>query len=340
MAIRLGINGFGRIGRAVLRVAASSGSGVRVVGINDLADAGTLAHLLRYDSIHGRYPGKVEETNRGLCVDGRDIELTRERDPSKLPWARLGVDVVLEATGIFSKNGGARAHLAAGAPRVIVSAPAEGVDATVVMGVNDHILRPDHQVISAASCTTNCLAPLAKVLNDTFGLRKGLMTTVHAYTNDQSVLDSAHRDLRRARAASVSMIPTTTGAAKAVGLVLPELDGRLHGMAIRVPVPNGSLLDLVAQLERPATRDEVNAALTQAAAGRMRGILDTTSDPIVGCDIIGHPASAIIDLSCTATVGEDMVKIIAWYDNEFGYANRCVDLVRTVACLRRARAAA
>ncbi len=339
MAIRLGINGFGRIGRTALRVAATSGSGVRVVAINDLTNTRTLAHLLKYDSVHGPYPGTVVETSTGLRVDGRDIEVTAEPDPAKLPWGRLSADIVLECTGRFTKKGAARGHLEAGARRVVVSAPADGVDATIVMGVNDHILRPDHEVVSAASCTTNCLAPVAKVLNDAFGLRKGLMTTIHAYTNDQAVLDSPHRDLRRARAASVSMIPTTTGAARAVGLVMPELDGRLNGMAVRVPVPDGSLVDLVAHLERPTTVEEVNAALVSAAANRMRGILDTTTDPIVGCDIIGHPASSIADLSCTAAVGEDMVKVVSWYDNECGYANRCIDLIRAMACLR-ARAAA
>ncbi len=340
MAIRLGINGFGRIGRQALRVAATSGSGIRVVAINDLADTRTLAHLLRYDSVHGRYPGTVEEIPNGLRIDGRDIEVTAEPNPTKLPWARLNVDMVLECTGRFTKKGAARAHLAAGAPRVLVSAPADGVDATIVMGVNDHVLSHEHEVVSAASCTTNCLAPLAKVLNDAFGLRSGLMTTIHAYTNDQAVLDAPHRDLRRARAASVSMIPTTTGAAKAVGLVLPELDGKLNGMAVRVPVPDGSLVDLVAHLDRPASRAEINAALISAANGRMQGILATTDDPIVGCDIIGHTASSIIDLTCTTTVGEDMVKIVSWYDNEVGYANRCVDLIRTMACLRSSRAAA
>ena len=339
MAIRLGINGFGRIGRMVMRVAATSGSGIRVVAINDLAPPETLAHLLRYDSVHGRYPGTVEQINGHLRVDGRDIEVMCERNPENLAWDRRSVDVVLECTGRFTKNGDARAHLAAGGRRVIVSAPAEGVDATVVLGVNDAILRPDHEVISAASCTTNCLAPMAKVLNDAFGIRKGLMTTIHAFTNDQNTLDAPHSDLRRARAAGSSMIPTSTGAARAVGLVLPELDGKLNGMAVRVPVPNGSLVDFTAHLERPATVEKVNGAFRQAAAGPMRGVLDTTSDPIVGADIIGNPHSSIIDLVSTQMIGDDLVKVLAWYDNEWGYANRCVDLVRAVACLRSRRTA-
>ena len=341
MAVRVGINGFGRIGRLVFRVMASRRSEFEVVAINDLSDAATLRQLLRYDSVHGRFPGTVELDGDSLIVDGRKIRILGERAPAKLPWRDLGVDVAVESTGVFTKResekGGYGDHLKAGAKKVIISAPTkDDPDLMVVLGVNDDQLNAGHQCISNASCTTNCLAPMAKVLNDSFGLVEGLMTTVHAYTNDQRVGDLVHSDPRRARAAAVNIIPTTTGAARAVGKVIPELNGKLNGYALRVPVVDGSLVDLVVTLKKSVTTDEVNAALKTAAEGKLRGILEYCEDPLVSCDIIGNPHSSIIDAQSTMTMpagGGNMVKVVSWYDNEWGYASRTADLIAKVAAL-------
>ncbi len=332
MAIRAAINGFGRIGRNVLRSAKQAGNdAIDFVAVNDLTDSATLAHLLRYDSVHGRYPGAVDVSDQGLIVDGDEIRVLSERDPAELPWSDLGVDVVIEGTGIFRDRAGASKHLEAGARKVVITAPAKGEDITIVLGVNDDAYDPEsHHIISNASCTTNCLAPVVKVLADTFGFRHGLMTTIHAYTNDQRILDLPHKDLRRARAAAVSMIPTTTGAAKATGLVLPEVNGLIDGMAIRVPTPDVSLVDLVAEVDRDVTVDEVNEAFQRAADGPMAGILAVSEEPLVSIDYTGDPHSSTVDALSTAVMDGRMVKVLSWYDNEWGYSCRVVDLVERV----------
>ena len=327
MAVKVAINGFGRIGRNVFR-AAQGNSNFEIVAINDLTDPATLAHLLKYDSVHGQFSGEVSSTGSEIVVNGRAIRVCKERDPANLPWRDLGIDIVIESTGLFTDRASAQKHIDAGARKVIVSAPAKGEDLTVVMGVNEAAYQPAaHHVISNASCTTNCLAPVAKVLLERFGIVKGLMTTVHAYTNDQQILDLPHKDLRRARAAGVSMIPTTTGAAKAVSLVLPELKGKLDGLAVRVPTPNVSLVDLVVTTERETSTDEVNAALKTAAAGPLKGILEFCELPLVSKDFNGNPASSIVDGLTTTVIGGNLVKVMSWYDNEWGYSNRIVDLI-------------
>ena len=330
MGIRVGINGFGRIGRMVFR-AMTERSGFDVVAINDLTDSATLAHLLKYDSVHGRFDGPVSAVADGLHINGHKIDIVSERDPADLPWGDRGVDLVVESTGIFTDGEQASAHLAAGAKKVLISAPATNVDATIVVGVNDDVLKGSHRVVSNASCTTNCLAPMASVLHDNFGVVRGSMTTVHAYTSDQSIIDFAHQDARRARSAAVSMIPTSTGAAKAIGEVIPALNGRLNGMAVRVPVPDGSLTDFVAQVERVPTAEEVNEAFAAAASGRLNGILEYCEDPIVSVDIVHNPASCIFDAELTMIIDDGLVKICGWYDNEWGYSNRCVDLLERLA---------
>ncbi|ACF14340.1 glyceraldehyde-3-phosphate dehydrogenase, type I [Chloroherpeton thalassium ATCC 35110] len=327
--IKVGINGFGRIGRLVYRQAIKN-SAIEVVAINDLTDAATLAHLLKYDSNHGKFQGEVSVDGNDLVVNGSKLKVFAERDPAALPWKDLGVEIVVESTGIFTSKEKAGKHLQAGAKKVVISAPAKGdVDATVVMGVNDDILTGSEQVMSNASCTTNCLAPMVKVLNDKFGIVQGFMTTVHAYTNDQQILDLPHKDLRRARAAAVSIIPTTTGAAKAVGLVIPELAGKLDGMAMRVPVPDGSATDFVAYLSKEVTKEEVNAAMKEAAETSLKGIMEYCEDPIVSHDIVGNPHSCIFDSLLTMTKG-NMVKVMGWYDNELGYSTRVVDLITKI----------
>ena len=328
MAIKIGINGFGRIGRLVFRsILQRGGSDFDVVGVNDLTDAETLAHLFKYDSVHGIYPGEVAAEGDELVIGGDRFKVFSERDPENLPWGDLGCDVVVESTGVFRTREAAGKHLTAGAKKVVISAPASGeVDATIVLGVNDDTLTGDEQVVSNASCTTNCLAPLAKVLDDAFGLEKGFMTTIHAYTSDQRIQDAPHKDLRRARAAALSMIPTTTGAAKAVGLVLPHLKGKLDGFAVRVPTPDGSMTDFTGILSREVTVDEVNAAFEAAASGPLKGILEYSTAPLVSIDIVGNAHSSIVDAPSTMTDGT-MVKVVSWYDNEWGYANRTVDLV-------------
>ncbi len=332
MATRVAINGFGRIGRNILRAAKKNGADLDFVAVNDLTDAETLAHLLRYDSVHGRYPGTVEVTGDGIAVDGDEIRVLAERDPARLPWADLGVDLVFEATGIFRNREKAKLHLDAGARKVIITAPAKGEDVTVVLGVNQDDYDPDtHHIISNASCTTNCLAPVVKVLLDSFGFRRGVMTTVHAYTNDQSILDLPHKDLRRARAAAMSIIPTTTGAAKATGLVIPEVQGKLDGMAMRVPTPDVSIVDLVAEVEQEVTAESVNDAMRAAATGPLAGILEVSDEPLVSVDYTGHPASSIVDASSTMVIEGGLVKVVSWYDNEWGYSSRCVDLADYIA---------
>jgi glyceraldehyde 3-phosphate dehydrogenase len=335
MPVRVGINGFGRIGRNVFRAAKARGDAADIewVAVNDLTDATTLAHLLAYDSILGRYPGTIQALQSALEVDGRELQVLAERDPSKLPWGELGVDVVIESTGLFTDRDSAAKHLAQGAKKVIISAPATNADATIVLGVNfDEAYDPARDdVISAASCTTNCLAPVAKVVNDTVGIRHGLMTTIHAYTADQRLQDLPHRDLRRARAAAINLIPASTGAAKAIGLVIPELQGKLHGFAVRAPVPTGSVVDLTVECSRETSVEEVNGALRAAAAsGPLKGILDYTEDPIVSSDIVQSPFSSIVDSKLTAVLDGTMLKVVAWYDNEWGYSNRLVDLVQRV----------
>ena len=327
MTVTVGINGFGRIGRNFFRALLASGADVKVVGINDLTDTATLAHLLKYDSILGRFPQSVEAADGAIIVGGTSIPVFAERDPAALPWGKVGADIVIESTGFFTDAESAGKHLSAGAKKVIISAPAKGEDITIVMGVNDSQYDPakDH-IISNASCTTNCLAPMAKAIDDAFGIERGLMTTIHAYTNDQNILDYPHKDLRRARAAALNMIPTSTGAAKAIGLVLPHLKGKLDGYAMRVPVPTGSATDLTVELRTAATKDEINAVVKAAAEGPMKGILQYTEDPIVSTDIVTDPASCIFDASLTNANG-NMVKVLGWYDNEWGYSNRLVDLV-------------
>jgi glyceraldehyde 3-phosphate dehydrogenase len=330
VSIRVGINGFGRIGRNFYRALVAQGADIEVVGVNDLTDTTTLAHLTKYDSTLGRFPGTVTAGDGAIIVNGTSIPVSAETDPGALPWGDLGAEIVIESTGIFTDATKAAAHRDAGAKKVIISAPAKNEDVTVVMGVNHTEYDPQaHHVISNASCTTNCLAPMAKVLRDTFGIERGLMTTVHAYTNDQRILDFPHKDLRRARAAAINMIPTSTGAAKAIGLVLPDLKGKLDGYSMRVPLPTGSATDLVAQLSRDVTTDEVNAALKAASEGELEGILDYTEDPIVSSDIVTDPASCIIDSQLTNANGA-VVKVVGWYDNEWGYSNRLVDLVAYV----------
>lgn len=325
MALRVAINGFGRIGRMVLR-AGIKNKDIEFTAINDLTDPPTLRHLLKYDSIHGTFDAEVKNTDHSLIVNGKEIEIHMEKAPGKLPWKEMGVETVFECTGLFREREKAAAHLEAGAKKVIISAPAKGPDITVVMGVNHHEYDPKtHHIVSNASCTTNCLAPPCKVLLDHFGIEKGLMTTTHSYTGDQRLLDFPHRDLRRARAAALSMIPTTTGAAKAVSLVLPQLEGKLNGMAIRVPTPNVSVVDLVAQLTKPATVDEINNAFREVAETSLKGIMAYTDEPLVSIDFNGTSVSSTVDGLCTMVV-EDLVKVLAWYDNEFGYANRMVDL--------------
>ena len=325
--LKVAINGFGRIGRNILRASKTAGANLDFVAVNDLTDNETLAHLLSYDSVHGRYPGTVQASKNGVVVDGDEIRVLSERDPSKLPWSDLDVDVVFESTGIFTARDKAAAHLQAGAKKVIITAPAKQEDITIVMGVNHEKYDADkHDVISNASCTTNCLVPVVKVILDNFGFVRGLMTTVHSYTNDQNILDLPHKDLRRARAAGLSIIPTTTGAAKATSLVIPELKGKIDGMAMRVPTPDASIVDLVAEVERDVTVDELNQAFRDAAGGDLQGILDASEDPLVSVDYIGNPASSIVDLLSTAVIGGRMIKVLSWYDNEWGYSSRCVDL--------------
>ncbi|AEF93029.1 glyceraldehyde-3-phosphate dehydrogenase, type I [Desulfotomaculum nigrificans CO-1-SRB] len=337
MTVKIAINGFGRIGRNVLRAMLKRdlfgpGAPVEVVAVNDLTDPQTLAHLLKYDSVHGELDAEVACTENTILVNGTEIKVCAETDPAKLPWSELGVDIVIESTGRFTKGTDAAKHIQAGAKKVIISAPGKEVDATIVMGVNDHTYDPaNHHVISNASCTTNCLAPFAKVLHEKFGIVKGLMTTVHSYTNDQRILDLPHKDLRRARAAGQSIIPTTTGAAKAVALVLPELKGKLNGFAMRVPTPNVSVVDLVAELAKPTNAEEVNAALKEAAEGPLKGILAFSSLPLVSKDFNGNPHSSIIDGLSTMVIEGNMVKVVSWYDNEWGYSNRVLDLALLVA---------
>ena len=328
--IKVGVNGFGRIGRNFLRAAIESGANFEIVGVNDLTDNATLAHLLKYDSILGRLKQPVTFTDSTITVGGKTISVSAERDPANIPWGKLGVDVVVESTGIFTKAADARKHIAAGAKKVIISAPATDEDITIVMGVNHkNYDGSKHHVISNASCTTNCLAPMAKVLNDNWGIVKGLMTTIHAYTNDQVILDFPHKDLRRARAAATNMIPTSTGAAKAISLVLPELKGKLDGYAMRVPVPTGSATDLTVELAKEATAAEINAAMKAASLGELKGFLTYTEDPIVSSDIVTDPSSCVFDSGLTKVIG-NQVKVVGWYDNEWGYSNRLVDLITYV----------
>jgi glyceraldehyde 3-phosphate dehydrogenase len=331
MPVRVGINGFGRIGRNVFRAAYERGADVEWVGINDLVDPPTIAHLLKYDSNYGPFPGEVEATDAGLRVDSGEIRVLAERDPGALPWEELGAEVVIESTGLFTDRENAAKHLDAGAKKVVISAPATNPDVTVALGVNfEQAYDPaSHQVISNASCTTNCLAPIAKVLHETVGIKHGLMTTIHAYTADQRLQDMPHRDLRRARAAAINLIPASTGAAKAIGLVIPELNGKLHGFAVRAPVPTGSVVDLTVEAERETSVEEVNGALKAAAeSGPLVGLLRYTEDSIVSTDIVKNPASSIVDAQLTAVMDGTMVKLVSWYDNEWGYSNRIVDLVQ------------
>lgn len=328
--VKVGINGFGRIGRLVLRQALVNEK-FEIIAINDLCDANTLAHLLKYDSTHGIFNADIQVEENALVVNGNKVVICAEKDPEQLPWKALGVDLVVESTGIFTKRETAAKHIAAGAKKVIISAPAKNeVDATIVLGVNDDTITGNEEIISNASCTTNCLAPMAKVLEDSFGIEKGFMTTIHAYTNDQRILDLPHKDLRRARSAGSSIIPTSTGAAKAIGLVVPELAGKLDGMAMRVPVPDGSVTDLTVILKNTATREEINAAVQKAAEGNMRGMLQYCIDPVVSCDIVGNAHSCIFDSLLTMSTG-NMAKVIGWYDNELGYAARVVDLLEIYA---------
>ena len=331
MAVKVGINGFGRIGRNFFRAAYKDPS-LQIVAVNDITDAKTLAHLLKYDSVHGRFEASVEVKENAIAVNGKEVQVLACKDAADLPWGKLGVEIVIESTGRYTDRDGAGKHLAAGAKRVIISAPAKGEDATFVMGVNERTFDPaKHFLLSNASCTTNCLAPVAKVLLDAFGIERGLMTTIHAYTNDQKILDLPHKDLRRARAAGMSMIPTTTGAAKAVSLVIPELKGKLDGMAIRVPTPNVSLVDLTAELSKSATAEEINAAMKKASEGPMKGILQYVDEPLVSIDFNHDPASSSFDALSTRVIGGKMAKVLAWYDNEWGYSCRLVDLAKYVS---------
>jgi glyceraldehyde 3-phosphate dehydrogenase len=334
MAVKVGINGFGRIGRNFFRAAYKDPS-LQIVAVNDITDAKTLAHLLKYDSVHGRFEASVEVKENTIVVNGKEIQVLACKDAADLPWGKLGVEIVIESTGRYTDRDGAGKHIAAGAKRVIISAPAKGEDATFVMGVNEKTFDPaKHFILSNASCTTNCLAPVAKVLLDTFGIERGLMTTIHAYTNDQKILDLPHKDLRRARAAGVSMIPTTTGAAKAVSLVIPELKGRLDGMAIRVPTPNVSVVDLTVELSSSATAEEINAAMKKASEGPMKGILEYVDEPLVSIDFNHDPASSSFDALSTKVIGGKMVKVLSWYDNEWGYSCRLVDLAKYVSAAK------
>jgi glyceraldehyde 3-phosphate dehydrogenase (phosphorylating) len=331
MSVRVAINGFGRIGRNVFRAAHERGADIEWLAVNDLVDPKTIAHLLKYDSSYGPFPGEVEATDTGFRVDGKEVRVLAERDPASLPWEDLGADVVIESTGLFTDRENASKHLEAGAKKVVISAPATNPDVTVVLGVNfDEVYdRDQHQVISNASCTTNCLAPVAKVLHDTVGIKHGLMTTIHAYTADQRLQDMPHRDLRRARAAAINLIPASTGAAKAIGAVIPELNGKLHGFAVRAPVPVGSVVDLTVEANRETTIEEVNEAMRAAAAsGPLEGLLTYTEDPIVSSDIVRNPASSILDSQLTAVMDGTMVKVVSWYDNEWGYSNRIADLAQ------------
>ena len=328
--LKVGVNGFGRIGRNFLRASLESGANFEIVGINDLTDNATLAHLLKYDSILGRLNQAVTHTDTSITVGGKTIAVSAERDPANIPWGKLGVDIVVESTGIFTKSADAQKHIAAGAKKVIISAPATDEDITIVMGVNhQNYDSTKHNIISNASCTTNCLAPMAKVLNDEFGIVRGLMTTIHAYTNDQVILDFPHKDLRRSRAAALSIIPTSTGAAKAISLVIPELKGKLDGFAMRVPVPTGSATDLTVELAKEASVAEINAAIKKASEGSLKGYLTYTEDPIVSADIVTDPASCIFDAGLTKAIGTQ-VKVVGWYDNEWGYSNRLVDLIQYI----------
>jgi glyceraldehyde 3-phosphate dehydrogenase len=328
MAIKAGINGFGRIGRLVFRKGLEDG--VEFVGINDLTDAKTLAHLLKYDSVHGKFNGTVDSKEGAIVVNGKEIPISAEKDPAQLKWGELGAEYVVEATGVFRSQEQCEMHIQSGAKKVILTVPGKGVDATVVMGVNDDTLKGDEKVISNASCTTNCLAPMVKVLNDEFGVEKGYMTTIHSYTNDQRILDLPHKDLRRARAAAVSIIPTTTGAAKAAGLVIPELKGKLDGMALRVPTPDGSITDFVANVKKDVTAEDVNNALKAAADGALKGVMEYSDEPLVSVDIVGNPHSVIVDSLSTMADGK-LVKVVGWYDNEWGYSCRVVDLLKNIA---------
>jgi glyceraldehyde 3-phosphate dehydrogenase len=330
--LKAGINGFGRIGRNVFRAAHARGEDIDWVGVNDITDNETLAHLLRYDSILGPFPGEVEATENGLLVDGEELRVFAERDPAALPWADVGADVVIESTGFFTKRDDAAKHIAAGAKKVIITAPATEPDVTLALGVNDDAYDPQqHHVISNASCTTNCLAPVAKVLHESIGIERGIMTTIHAYTSDQNLQDAPHKDLRRARAAAVNLVPTSSGAAKAVGLVLPELDGKLNGFAVRAPVITGSLVDLTCEVSRATTKEEVNEAVAgKADSGSLEGILKYSEDPLVSTDIVRSPYSSIFDAPLTMVIDEKLVKVLAWYDNEWGYSNRVVDLAQRV----------
>ena len=330
MSIRVGVNGFGRIGRVFFRTALGA-KDIEIVGVNDLADAKTLAHLLKHDSVHGTLPAEVAAKGEAIFVDGREVRVCAIKDPAQLPWKELGVDIVVESTGLFSDTASASKHIQAGAKKVIISAPAKNPDATIVLGVNEKTYDPSkHRIVSNASCTTNCLATTVKVLDDTFGITRGFASTVHSYTNDQKIHDFPHKDLRRARAGAVNMIPTTTGAATAVGLVLPHLKGKLDGIAIRVPTINVSVVDLTAELAKPATVEQINAAFREAAAGALKGILDATDEELVSSDFNGNPHSSIVDLPSTAIVDGNMVKVLAWYDNEFGYSSRVRDLIRYI----------
>ena len=331
MATKIGINGFGRIGRNVFRLLMAADD-FEVVGINDLTDSKTLAHLLKYDSVNGVYPGTVSAKDGAIVVDGKEISISAERNPADIKWGDMGAEMILESTGIFRAKEQCLLHVQAGAKKVLLSVPPkDAIDAVVVLGVNDDTLKPEHVVVSNASCTTNCLAPVAKVLHEKFGLKRGLMTTVHAYTNDQALLDMPHSDLRRSRSAALSIIPTSTGAASAVGQVIPELNGKLDGMAMRVPTPDGSVVDLVAELDKSTTVEEINAAMKEAAEGPLKGILEYTEDPIVSIDVVGNPHSSVFDAGCTSVLGGNMIKIVSWYDNEWGYSNRCIDLFRKMA---------
>jgi glyceraldehyde 3-phosphate dehydrogenase len=330
MAVKVGINGFGRIGRNVFRAAKARGAEIDWLAVNDLVDPRTIAHLLRYDSVLGPFPGTIEATDDSLIVDGVKIRVTAERDPAALPWGEIGADVVIESTGLFTDRENAAKHLAAGAKKVLISAPATDPDVTVALGVNFEQAydREAHHIVSNASCTTNCLAPVAKVLHDTVGIKHGLMTTIHAYTADQRLQDMPHKDLRRARAAAINLIPASTGAAKAIGLVIPQLNGKLNGFAVRAPVPTGSVVDLTIEAREETSVEAVNAALQAAAEGPMKGVLQYTTDPIVSSDIVSNPASSIVDGLLTAVMDGTMVKVVAWYDNEWGYSNRVVDVVQ------------
>ena len=325
--VNIAINGFGRIGRNFTKALIDKKSSLNLVAINDLFSPAQLAHLLKYDSVFGPLKAEVSATEDAIIINGKEVKVTAIRNPAELPWAKLGVDLALESTGLFADGEKAKAHLQAGAKKVIISAPASNVDVTVVLGVNDNMLKPDHKIISNASCTTNCLAPVAKVLNDTVGIVNGLMTTIHAYTGDQRLVDTPHKDMRRARHAAMNIIPTSTGAAKAVGLVLPELKGKLNGIAMRVPVPDGSVVDLVVNLARGTTAEEINGAMKKAAEGPLKGILEYSEMPLVSSDIIGNPHSSVFDSGLTQIMGDKCVKVVSWYDNEFGYSNRLVDLM-------------